>query len=428
MRGNANPAMPARQRRPSAQPPRVAAEGIARERRAKRGTKGGPASTRLYTSLDTTQSTCTHPADPEWVHGFRHGVAAELEPHWRKRAHRMRQCGEAAVQMLCTACGQAHFFPVRCCGRTCPTCSRRGAAAMADRLLERMVAHDLLMESEPWDGPGTPRTWVHGDPKGRGWKMVTLTSPAPSSESDRFHPDALAHSVQRVRKAIGRWWRTTEWGRQVRDTGSRRKRARRDTSYIATVEVAPGGMVHAHLLVYGEYIAQAELASAWADCLQLDEVIVDVRQVNPEDPAKGIREALKYATKGEGSRERQVSRAAAVERAFAGVRRVSIAGALRKVRGRSEDSSGEDVKPEDVHDETDAACEGCGTAGEWSWKGVRPHIVVASNGGWGAVRRPRPLRPTDLIRERPVQRLTRFPLAARAPANRNVVGSQRKPR
>lgn len=223
--------------------------------------------------------------------------------------------------------------------------------------------------------------------------MVTLTSPAPGSETDRFHPDALANSVQRVRKAIGRWWRATEWGRQVRDTGSRRKRARRDTSYIATVEVAPGGMVHAHLLVYGEYIGQSELAAAWADCLQLDEVIVDVRRVNPEDPARGIREALKYATKGEGARERQVARAAAVERAFAGVRRVSIAGALRKVRGRSENSNGEDVKPEDVHDETDAACEGCGTAGEWSWKGVRPHIAVAINGGWGAVRKPdHPLR------------------------------------
>lgn len=268
---------------------------------------------------------------------------------------------------------------------------------MADRLLERMAVHDQRMESEPWDGPDAPSMWVHGDPRGRSWKMVTLTSPAHRPESDRFDPEVLERSVKRVRKAISRWWRGTSWGRQVRDPGSRRKRARRDTSYVATVEVAPGGMVHAHVLVYGEYVAQADVADAWAVCLQLDEVIVDVRRVNPKDPTKGIREALKYATKGEGARNRQVSRAAAVELAFAGVRRVSIAGALRRVRGRSNRSDGEDVKPEDVHDESDAACEACGTSNVWAWKGVRPHIAVAINGGWGAVKRPddprRSLRP-----------------------------------
>ncbi len=111
------------------------------------------------TSLDTTQTSCTHPADPAWTHKFRHEVADHLQDLWPTRADRIRRCGEAAVRVACDACGAAHLFPERCVARTCPTCARRGAAAVGDRIDERIQVHDLVMELEPWEGPGeSPRT------------------------------------------------------------------------------------------------------------------------------------------------------------------------------------------------------------------------------------------------------------------------------
>ena len=316
------------------------------------------------TSLDTTQTSCTHPADPEWTHKFRHRVADHLQDLWPTRADRIRRCGEAAVRVACDA---PHLFPERCVARTCPTCARRGATAVGNRTDERIQVHNLVMESEPWDGPGESSRATWGDQHGRGWKLLTLTTPAVNDREARFNPEALRTSVRRAVKAFLPFWRRTAWGRQVRDSGTRKKRARRDTSAVRVLEVAPGGMVHVHSLVYGEYVPQADLAEAWRAALGVAHpVVVDVRAIGA-DVARGIREALKYATKGEGSGRDQARNAAAVEYAMHNTRRVSILGALQKIQGRSEDAEAEDIRPEDVHDEFEAPCEACGVLGEWRW-------------------------------------------------------------
>lgn len=259
---------------------------------------------------------------------------------------------------------------------------------LADSISRRFRQHDLSVAWKPWDGPGLPSGNRHGDRCGRGWKLVTLTTPAEGDASKRFQPHSLRRGVQTVRRAIGSWWRSTPWGRQVRSPGSRRKRVRRDTSYVAALEVAPGGMVHAHLLVYGEYLPQTELATTWGAAVGLSSTpVVDIRAVDPGDPTQGLREALKYATKGEGRRERQVQAAAAVECAFQGVRRVSLAGAIRRIRDL-ERASSDEVDAKSLSTETAGGCSGCGGAGDWSWKGVRPHVAVSVNGGWGEVRPP----------------------------------------
>ncbi len=264
-------------------------------------------------------------------------------------------------------------------------CARRGAAAVADRILERIRVHDLIMESEPWDGPGESHHWSGGDRHGRAWKLVTLTFPAVSHKQARFEPEALREAVQRVRKAIMPWWRATPWGRQVR-RGSRKKQVRRDTSLVYAIEIAPGGMVHVHLLVYGEYWDQGELARTWGKALGLDgPAVADIRTVDPDDPTHGIREALKYATKAEGTRQEQAVRASAVEYALFNVHRVGIAGALRKIKGHSRDPSSEDVHAEDLHDEFEAACEACGAIGSWAWERIVSDRVIEGNGGWGLV-------------------------------------------
>ena len=148
-------------------------------------------------------------------------------------------------------------------------------------------------------------------------------------------------------------------------------------------------MVHLHVLVYGEYVPQALLAEEWGRVLGLGKpAVIDIRKVNPADVAGGIREALKYATKGEGSRCDQARKAAAVEYALANTKRVSILGALRMVQGRSEAADSDDLQAEDLHDDHDAACEVCGSLGRWNWRGYTDAVAVARNGGWGFLQAP----------------------------------------
>lgn len=326
------------------------------------------------TSLDTTRITCTHPADEPWANDWRDAVSDCLAPSWPTRARRMRDCGRAAVLIVCECCDAPHLVPFRCGARTCPTCARKGAAAIAGRIAARVAVHDILQESQPWDGPGDTS-------KLRSWRMVTLTTPAVAGE--RFEPRALARTVRRTRDAFPRWWRLLDWGRQSRTEGSRRKRSRRDTSYIIGQEIAPGGMVHIHALVYGEFIPQAVLQAVWSRAYGASRAIVDVRTVRGDNVASELREVLKYATKGEGNGRDDAERAAAVELAFRKVRRVELGGAIRNVRVAETDGASEDVQASDLHDDHAAHCQSCGVIGEWKWGGKVSADVVAANGGFG---------------------------------------------
>ena len=46
---------------------------------------------------------------------------------------------------------------------TCPSCAWRTANAISERLMRRIAVHDLIMENEPWGGPGPKqlRSWRH---------------------------------------------------------------------------------------------------------------------------------------------------------------------------------------------------------------------------------------------------------------------------
>lgn len=255
---------------------------------------------------------------------------------------------------------------------------------MASRLMDRIRVHDELVRGAQWEGTGIPRSGRIGDRHGRAWMLVTLTSPAPEDEAERWDPERLSEAVDRVSKAFGDWWKATPWGQC--STVREGRKVRRDTSYAASLEIAPGGMVHVHALIYGEYVAQKRLAELWGEALEIGgPAVLDVRAVDPEDPTAGIREALKYATKGSGDRSRQAVRAAAVECAFQNVRRVRIGGRLYHVQGESLEAGSEDVEADDVHDHHEAPCESCGLLGEWEWTVRLPPKSVDLNGGWGLI-------------------------------------------
>ncbi|MDQ6768656.1 MAG: hypothetical protein M3Z54_01550 [Gemmatimonadota bacterium] len=239
------------------------------------------------------------------------------------------------------------------------------------------------MESEPWDG--------HGKAQKRSWRLVTVTTRADPDIETRFDPDRLRRKIRRVRSAIPRFWRLTDWGRQVRDDGARKKRSRHDTSYILAEEVAIRGMVHAHALVYGEYIHQRILEAAWSRAYG-EPAMVDVRSVKGNSGvATALREVLKYVTKAERSGRTQARHAAAVELGFRNVHRVSLGGAIRKIKIAEGDTSAEDVKPEDLHDDHVLSCLVCGAVGRWKWICTRTAEEVDAFGGFGLLASPRAL-------------------------------------
>jgi len=337
-------------------------------------------------SLDTHKHPAPRlgsPPDSEWEYAYRQSVSDELDILWQTskawpaRAKALRDCGLAGVLLACKECGTCHLVPYRCAARTCPTCSRRLAAEISTRVAARVAVHDLIMENEPWDGVGP---WQR-----RGWKHLVLTSRAIPDREGRFDPDVLRPRTRQVRAAVSPFWRLTPWGQQKRDRPHKSKRSRRDTSYIVGVEIAPGGMVHVHMLVFGEFVPQPILQDCWSQALG-EKAHVRINAVQDcSGIGKAIRETLKYATKGEKTARDQARHAAAVEVAFRNLKRISVGGVLRTITVDEADSAHDDGKPEDVHALTDLLCLCCGAAGPWAWGGaVSPELVIA-NGGYGGL-------------------------------------------
>lgn len=320
---------------------------------------------------------------------FRARVASYLAPMWVSRANALKVCGDAAVKLRCE-CGDACLVPYRCGSRSCPSCARIVAARKTARVANRV---DLAFASkrfpeyidgalvsrtidELWDGKGKPRR--------KGWKLFTGTSRA-GAVPQRYALDVLVERIQRVRGAWGPFWRSTPWGARVRlprvDSDGVFKgysrRARRDTAAVMGLEVAPGGMVHCHAAIYGEHVESAELAALWHDALgeRAFVKIKAMRAKSADDFNSALREVLKYVTKWDkmpGSREQ---RAAMIEAAMRGVRRIEQIGFIRSMPGA--DALVEHDNPE--------SCAGCGRSDGFSWSSIWEPDKVRANGGFGPV-------------------------------------------
>ena len=236
----------------------------------------------------------------------------------------------------------------------------------------------------------------------RGWKLLTLTSRAPIDLNLRFNVSYLRRRVSQVRKAASALWRLTAWGKQCRDVDTGRKRARRDTSYILAVEVAPGGMVHVHMAVYGEFVPQAQLQAFWSEALGETARVYIQAVRGPSEVAGALREVVKYATKGEKDRRSQARHAAAVELAFRGVKRISMGGALRNVRIDDNDGAQEDANSDSCDETKHLGCDNCGFVGGWCHEGYVSPEVVGHNMGFGPITGTL-LRALDVISQGPTR-------------------------
>lgn len=301
-------------------------------------------------------------------------VADELETTWPRRARALRECGNNGVRFSCKSCGAPSVFPYRCSGRTCPNCARRAASVIVERVEQRLALFDLLGSGQQWEGPGPEQV--------RGYKLLTLTTRASGDLSARFEPVQLRNSVRRMRGFFREFWRASVWGRQIRDPLTGSKRSRRDTAFVLALEVSPHGMVHLHVLVYGEFVPQLLLQSQWSTVVG-DLAIVDVRAVRPDNLLGAIDYTLKYTLKGDSGGRPDPARAAAVELALKHTRRVEIGGALRHATSQPDRSrSGEDTSTADLSDARGAACEVCATIGCWAWDGHLSPKQVAAFGGF----------------------------------------------
>lgn len=313
-------------------------------------------------------------ADDLGAHVFRHQVARALWQEWPQRAKALESCGEAGARIRCSCCQAAHLAPYRCGARSCPTCAHIASAVAVDRVAARAERAVELGAATTWEGDGWPRS--------KQWYMLTLTQQTAGRYGDRSRYELvnLVPAIRRVRRGWGPFWRTTRWGSLVIApspyTGRRGSRTRRDVMFAMGLEVAPGGMVHAHASVYGEAVEETELRKLWQAAIGRAGFVKlrRMQAATPDDFRQSLRETLKYVTKGErGPRRHEV--AALVERALQRIRRVELGGALRL--------RGDLASPQSLVYASAQQCEGCGEKGQWEWGGMRAPEYVVENGGFG---------------------------------------------
>ncbi len=265
------------------------------------------------------------------------------------RASRWLLCGRASWSIVreCIHHADGEFlYPYRCELRTCPECARRlsrSIAATYSKVLARRFRHlpDHVRHHQELPTDWRPASLPAGGPQGRRWRLLTLTRHNPGG----YDPDRLLEQVRETRHMVTQLWRET-WGSY---RGEKVKAAEAMVGAVFGIEVSPpgdgrGGMVHAHVLVFGHYWPQDDLAARW-ERITGDSRIVDVRAVRltPRRVAEiraegrqptyrdflaaGVLETLKYATKAPEAAGPDAFRAlAAIEYAYAGTRRIGSLG------------------------------------------------------------------------------------------------------
>lgn len=314
-------------------------------------------------------------ADELSAHVYRHQTAHWLGPHWPTRALALRSCGEAGARIRCACCSAIRLAPFRCGARTCPTCAHIASAVAVDRLSTRVSdtnAENVL--NTRWEGPAWPQE--------KRWWLFTGTQQTEGRKGDeaRYEHGQLTAAIRRVRDAWSPFWQSMTWGARVYErsprTGRLGTRSRRDVMYAMGVEVAPGGMTHGHAAVYGEKPQREILRKRWAAALgRPGFVTLKPMQIEtPDDFKSGLREVLKYVSKGDKGM-RRAEHAAAIERAMRRVRRVEMGGAIRttNIFGTARDLV--------THRQVCTECNA--NNGQWQWAGLREPAYVVANDGFG---------------------------------------------
>ena len=254
-----------------------------------------------------------------------------------RRGSNFRKCGGWAQRSTCGGCGAAtHEVLAACDCRVCPWCARVFASGLRKA---------LALCFERWESQ-RPERYA----KYIGLRMLTVTHPFDECAPESFAPSSIDRRCANLRNA-------------VRALRKRCFTPARATAGYWTIEIAPGGHVHLHLVWWGRFVdcrPDSEVMRVAQKYIGPELRILHAQQLDDVTPAGAIVEIAKYITKGPSfaALNRGLGSylhpafAAAVEFALRGARMRGGFGDLKNIQQLAESLQAESV--------TASECERCG--------------------------------------------------------------------
>jgi len=169
-----------------------------------------------------------------WREQIYHSI---LDASMYPEARKWRDCGRKGIVLRCeNNPDHIYYVPFHCDSRICTGCGGRYAARI--RKQYRAALEELARISRK---------------NGKNLKLLTLTKKKSDNE---LTPESIRDFQRKVGRMIRRFY---DGGLSVREVGK-------------------GFNLHAHAIVFGEYVPQAELSKAWLK-LTGDSQVVDIRRV-----------------------------------------------------------------------------------------------------------------------------------------------------
>lgn len=235
-------------------------------------------------------------------------------------AGRLASCSRPYV-VRDAVCGGVSIFRQRCgLPAVCPSCARRGAVELRERLAAAV----------PYLGPSPDEPTIVPQ-----LSLITLTIRSRD-------PGELKPMLRDLHRWYARLVRRTLWrGGRCRaradcklprdpDRPGWRQRHPKFTGWLRALEITVnknGWHAHLHILAEAPYLDQRELSAAWRSITDGAGYIVDIRRVT--ELRGGVREAVKYVTKPETIVPQRRYLAAELLLALRGIRRWSAGGRFR---------------------------------------------------------------------------------------------------
>jgi hypothetical protein len=239
---------------------------------------------------------------------------------FKRKASDFRRCGQDFLGQKCNVCGFVKGKILVECGlRICPDCSRY----RSQKYVRNLRPHLMNMKRR----------------RGMDFYLVTYTLRfAPDSEED------LSVEGLRSRREVLLSGIRCTWKRYLRHLGDHDCRS----GMLFSVEVSPGGLVHAHAIFYGRRPNEAKLKMLYAEKAG-DSPVLNIRYIRG-NVSKALKEVVKYLTKGASPARRDVLRgsiaeytdpklAARVEVAFSGAHLLEKLGSFRGISDEDEDEA-----------------------------------------------------------------------------------------
>lgn len=169
-----------------------------------------------------------------------------------KSAKKAYRCGKDSIKLTCKKCGKEHLLTYRCGSRICRDCAKERQNELFARLKDFHANFRL--------------------PYGMRYRFITLTMKRRTFDKDI---PAAFKSLQKL------------WHNLLEPNG---------VGAITHLELAPGGMIHWHMIYIGRYIRIQDLKDAWFKATK-NSFICDIQEIPSKHINNALLELAKYITK-----------------------------------------------------------------------------------------------------------------------------------